>query len=413
MVQAAGRVAVPFPRERLALATDVAVVGAAVVIWILATQYKLGVGVYWAIGVAFGIIVQRSRLCFAGAFRDLVLSNDGRLMRSIIAGLAVATVGFSLLMARFVPNTSFGVLPPMAHVLPVGVSTLVGGVLFGVGMVLAGGCVSGTLWRMGEGYLNSWVAMGGILVGLWVSARTWNWWWRHDLQHRDATWLPNELGHAGSVVLVLAALGVLYIAVLWWESRSPRLDFPAVAAPPSAPSTVLDHLRASWRAVFRGHGWPYVAGGLSLAALNVFSYDFEHPLGVTGELGTWSDRVADKLGVAAGSLSGTEALSGCNLVQGGSWLTSSTTITFGLLFGAFVSAVLSREFKVRWSRQRARYPQLVAGGLLMGYGAGIGVGCTIGAFFSAIPSLALSGWVFAAGLLAGAFVGVQIIRRLP
>jgi hypothetical protein len=48
----------------------------------------------------------------------------------------------------------------------------------------------------------------------------------------------------------------------------------------------------------------------------------------------------------------------------------------------------------------------------MGYGAGIAVGCTIGAFFSAIPSLGLNGWVFGLALLAGAALGVQIIRRI-
>jgi len=48
----------------------------------------------------------------------------------------------------------------------------------------------------------------------------------------------------------------------------------------------------------------------------------------------------------------------------------------------------------------------------MGYGAGISIGCTIGAFFSAVPSLALSAWVFAPSLLLGAFLGVQIIKRL-
>jgi len=54
----------------------------------------------------------------------------------------------------------------------------------------------------------------------------------------------------------------------------------------------------------------------------------------------------------------------------------------------------------------------VGGGVLMGYGAGIAMGCTIGAFFSGIPSLALNGWVFALFLGIGAWVGTQAIRRI-
>ncbi|MCL4545374.1 MAG: YeeE/YedE family protein [Chloroflexi bacterium] len=48
----------------------------------------------------------------------------------------------------------------------------------------------------------------------------------------------------------------------------------------------------------------------------------------------------------------------------------------------------------------------------MGSGAGLAAGCTIGAFFSAIPSLGLNGWIFGLGLLTGAAGGVQVIRRL-
>ena len=51
--------------------------------------------------------------------------------------------------------------------------------------------------------------------------------------------------------------------------------------------------------------------------------------------------------------------------------------------------------------------------MIMGYGAGLGVGCTLGAFFSAVPSLALNGWVYAVGLAVGAYIGVQWIKRFP
>ena len=49
----------------------------------------------------------------------------------------------------------------------------------------------------------------------------------------------------------------------------------------------------------------------------------------------------------------------------------------------------------------------------MGYGAGLGLGCTLGAFFSAIPSLALNGWVYAIALVVGAYAGTAFIRRFP
>jgi uncharacterized membrane protein YedE/YeeE len=376
-------------------------------------RHDFNLGAFWIIGIAFGVILQRSRLCFAGAFRDLVLLGDGRLMRAILIGLAVATVGFSLLEARFVPDPSFGTLPQGAYVQTVGWTTVAGGLAFGIGMVLAGGCMTGTLWRMGEGYLNSWLAMGGILVGLWAAASTWDWWYNNDISHRKAIWLPAEIGMAGAIVAVLAALALLYVVVLWWEMRSPRL--PAAPTAPEPPAfTVRAYLASGLRKIFQGRAWPYLVGAIALGILNVFAYALKSPLGVTGELGIWSDRIASNL-FNAGQLplAGADKLAGCTVAPGAWWVSNGTGLVLGIPMGAFLASVVANEFRLRWSHQVSRYPQVLGGGLLMGYGALIGAGCTIGAFFSSIPSLALAGWVFGFSLLGGAFIGTQIIRRLP
>ena len=84
-----------------------------------------------------------------------------------------------------------------------------------------------------------------------------------------------------------------------------------------------------------------------------------------------------------------------------------------MVFGSFIGALLAGEFKIRLPRQKRRYFQSLGGGVTMGYGAGIAMGCTIGAFFSAIPSLALNGWVFALFLGVGAWIGTRIIQRIP
>lgn len=378
-----------------------------------AMSWDFTIGAYWLIGVAFGVILQRSRLCFAAAFRDLVMSGDGRIMRSVIIGLAVATVGFALLMARFVPDPSIGVLPQGAHIQPVGYATIVGGVLFGIGMVLSGGCVSGSLWRMGEGYLNSWVAMLGILAGLWAGAATWSWWFDNDISNRDTTWLATDLGIGWAVALTLAVLGGLYLVILWWESRSPGMPtMPGKPAPP--PLTFKEQLQSRWQQIF-GSGWSYTTGAVALAILGVFAYALSLPLGVTGGLNSWGDRVVEMTaGVSHLPLKGTDALAGCLPGAGEfSWWTARTATMAGLVLGAFVASSLSGEFKMRWSRNPARYPQVLAGGLLMGYASVIAIGCTIGAFFSSIPSLALAGWVFGIGLFGGAFIGVKVLRRLP
>lgn len=162
------------------------------------------------------------------------------------------------------------------------------------------------------------------------------------------------------------------------------------------------------------HGWPALAGGVALAGLNILLFVDDHPLGVTGELAVWADRAAGLVQLSAPPFIG-EVLAGCNLVlmQGASWLTDTFFLDTGLVFGSFVAALGAREFKLRFPREKRRYLQSVGGGVFMGYGATIAIGCTIGAFFSAIPSLSVSGWIFAAALLGGSYLGVKALRFLP
>jgi len=385
-------------------------------LWILvALSVSRGdLATYWAFGIAFGVILQRSRLCFASAFRDLFLMRDGGNLRAILTGLAVASLGFALIQARAVPTPTAGALPDQAHLMPVSAQFIVGGLLFGVGMVLAGGCVSGTMYRIGEGYVGSMVAMVGILAGLVVATQHWNWWWQTFSAQAPTVWLPGLFGYGGAILATLVLLGIFYLASLWWELRAgPRPSFLPKRAAEVPPSSVSEWLTQRYRALF-GRGWPFVVGVVALAVLDVFVYLFDHPLGVTGELSNWANRAAALGGLAAPTLLGASNLAGCLLVfdPNASPVSTGTMLDGGLIVGSFIAALYANEFKLRVPRQPVRYVQSVGGGVLMGYGAGIAAGCTIGAFFSAIPSLGLNGWIFGLALFVGAGLGVQIIKRL-
>jgi hypothetical protein len=372
--------------------------------------------VMWLFGLAFGMILQRSRLCFASGFRDIFLMHDAGTMRALAVGIGIATLGFWLVMQMMVPDPTSGALPAAVHVIPIGLHLVVGGIAFGFGMVIAGGCVSGTMYRIGEGYVASWAAMAGILVGLYLSARTWNWWWTNHISDMPTVFLPKWLGYGGAVALTLLVLAGIVLLSYWWEYRSgPMPSFPLGKQSEMPAMDLGTKLRQVYGLIF-GKGWPLAVGAIALAVVNVFFYIYDRPLGVTGELSAWSDRIASGLfRLQAPALLGADGLGGCNLMLGaGSWWTSEgLLLDGGLIIGALVAAVLANEFKVRVPPVKRRYVQSAVGGVLMGYGAGIAVGCTIGAFFSAIPSLGLNGWIFGLSLLPGAYLGVQVIKRIP
>lgn len=384
---------------------------AAVLLWMFATSIDTEMGLFWGYGLAFGFVLQRSRFCFASAFRDIFLLQHGRTLKGVLAGLAVAALGFGLVMSKQVPNPSLGFLAPEANVLPIGLHTVVGGLIFGVGMVVAGGCVSGSVYRMGEGYVASWVSFGGILAGLLLTAYTWNWWWDLSIADGWRVWLPTYLGHGGALALTLLALLGVYLLVVWWESRS-GMVIPETPFAGSGDDGFRARIDDNLRQVFV-HGWPAITGGLVLGALNVMIFYTAHPWGFTGELSRWMLGLSNVFGVGPGELQGAASLPGCTLdVSEGGFLNHMIFLVWGMVMGSFVAALFAGEFKIRLPRQNRRYAQAAGGGLLMGAGAALAMGCTIGAFFSAIPSLALNGWVFALFLAVGAWIGTQIIQRI-
>jgi uncharacterized membrane protein YedE/YeeE len=295
--------------------------------------------------------------------------------------------------------------------LPIGWHLVVGGLLFGIGMVVAGGCVSGSIYRMGEGYVASWVSFFGLMIGLAFAAYTWNWWWNFSIADGPRIWLPTYLGHAGALVATLLGLLAVYLLVLWWESRGGLTlpDSPFVGSDDESFSAKLGN---SLRRFFV-HGWPITIGGAVLGFLNLLLFLNSHPWGFTGEISRWVIGVTSSLRVGPGELQGAASLPGCALeIADGGILNHMLFLVWGMVFGSFIAALFAGEFKIRLPRQKTRYVQAVGGGVAMGYGAGLAMGCTIGAFFSAIPSLGVNGWVFALFLAIGAWVGTQIIQRI-
>ncbi len=387
-------------------------IGALILATVMA-QTEANLAPLWFLGIGAGFTLQRSRFCFTAAFRDLFLFGEGRVMKGVLAGMAVATLGFAVIMYDKVPFPGFGALPSQAHILPVGLSAIVGGLLFGFGMVLAGGCVSGSLYRVAEGYVGSWVSTGGIIIGLGLLSQTWNVWWNLLISYEPKIWLPGSLnlGYGGGVILTLAGLFAAFLLVLWWESRT-GVIVPNLAQKQEPENTFAEKLAALWQGVFV-RGWPTTVGGASLGFINVLMYMVHMPWGVTGELSRWSNALMGAAGFAPPALLGLNDIGGCAaLAAEGGFFTHTFAVTVGLLVGAFVGALFAGEFKLRFPPTPKRYIQSLGGGILMGYGSGLAIGCTIGAFFSAIPSLSISGWIFAIALAGGAFFGTKAITRL-
>jgi hypothetical protein len=161
-------------------------------------------------GAVFGIIFQRSRLCFAAAFRDILVSRNGTMMKWLLLSIGLGSLAFAVLKARGYQVEHF--------VLPAGLHPVVGGFVFGMGMVIAGGCGVGILWRSAEGYVRAWCALlGGMLAaGSWVLVygRFVGEGWLYG----TSVFLPAVFGWVGSLAMVFLFLGGFYLLITLLET---------------------------------------------------------------------------------------------------------------------------------------------------------------------------------------------------
>lgn len=161
-------------------------------------------------GVAFGIVFQRSRFCLVRAFREPFMTGDAEHTRAAVVALIVSIVGFSILKFTDLKDAKDWVFPGFWS------GGLLGGLLFGVGMVLAGGCGAGSIWRAGEGHVKLWVAVAFFAVGasLMRLAVT-----QSELLQKlgTAIFLPSQLGWGGAMSVVVAVMAAWYLFATWNE----------------------------------------------------------------------------------------------------------------------------------------------------------------------------------------------------
>lgn len=104
-------------------------------------------------GFFIGFIMHRSRLCFARAFREPFMTAEGDMTKAVILALTIGIPIAALLFQKKIIDPYLAI-PPVFWI-----GSLLGGLIFGIGMIFAGGCASGSLWRMGEGHIKLWVTI--------------------------------------------------------------------------------------------------------------------------------------------------------------------------------------------------------------------------------------------------------------
>ena len=175
-------------------------------------NYKLPAG--WLLGIAFGYILQRSRFCFTAAMRDPSLTGSTSLTRAALLAFLLTTFGFTAIKyAAFVKDGTM----PVGNV--IGVPLMVGALMFGVGMVISGGCASGTFMRIGEGFTMQMLTLVFFIIGNLIGAGNMTTFWGKLNEGMPKVFLPDVFGWIGALIVQSLIILLLYIAAVKWQKK--------------------------------------------------------------------------------------------------------------------------------------------------------------------------------------------------
>lgn len=431
-------------------------------LWALAqdTRFVYLLAYVW-FGLAYGVLLQYGRFCMASAVRDLFAVKVPRMAVGMMIAVALYAV-----VAAAVTLAGFSTFHPNA----MGWHIVIGAAIFGFGIVFTGGCASGSLYKAGEGNMNSMLVILSISFSQAIFVSASGWWdslvpksWIDSAAAKD---MPAELsvtqgwfdiftaGHIwdlkgsttadafgmaetttgivlmNTILTAILPVVIILVALYAFYYRKGYLRRTSKANP-----TLGNEIAGMWAMCTSSKNTAIAGIGLGiLAGLHMY---------VTGVLREHYDIFNfGELLVAMGYNDGLSIQSTVfdpgywyittQEAQWGGWamqrlgIDSMDSIFFGLdnglpnpllnapgfmsigiILGAAVMALARREFKWKRPSWETAFFAIV-GGTLMGIGARLAMGCNIGAFFATVTNGDPSGWVFLFGMVIGAYIGVKV-----
>ena len=430
-------------------------------LWALSRDLRLlYLLVYVWFGFIYGMLLQYGRFCMASAVRDLFAVKVPRMA----VGMMIAAALYAV-VASIVTLSGFSTFHPNV----LGWHIIVGGAIFGFGMVFTGGCASGSLYKAGEGNINSMLVILAISFSQAIFVAASGWWdglvpqsWVVSAAAKDmpseltvtqgwfdvftagyiwdlkGTTTADALGLGGTIAgivfgnMLLTAMlpiAIILVALYIFYYRKGYLRRSSKTA-----LSMAEELNGIWAMCISSKNTALAGIGLGIFAglhmyvtgalrehYGIFNFGellvamgYHDGLSIqntvfdpgywyiTTQEAQWGGWVLNQLGVKNMS----SIFFGLENGLPNPLLNAPGFMSIGIILGAAVMALSRREFK--WKTPNLESATFaIIGGILMGIGARIGMGCNIGAFFATVTNGDPSGWVYLFGMVIGAYVGVK------
>ena len=307
------------------------------------------------IGVVFGFLVQRGQFCFTSGFRDIYWQRDLSFLFALFIAITIQSIGLFTLSALGLLRLPTTPLPLLA--------TLIGGLVFGVGMAIARVCATGGWFRSGEGVIGASVTLFVFTLTL-TSAQS------GSLKPILSPLLKSPLESSNIYLtlgispwwlvgaMILATLGLFFVC-----RKHPHKSKLYLTATALGVLGVVAWVASAWCG--RNYGF-----GISVPTMHLFQY-----------LTTGQQR----------------------------YLNWGTLFVLGIFIGSFISAKAYKEFEWR-ALNGMDFLRSVCGGVLMGVGAYLAGGCTATNVLVATAYFSWQGWIAMTAMIVGCVIGSSFFR---
>ena len=329
-------------------------------------------------GALLGFVMQRGRFCLTGGFRDMYIAKDNRMFYALLIAIAVQSVGVYALIHLEIIQFSAGTFPWVA--------VIIGSFVFGIGIVLAGGCATGTWYRAGEGLLGSWIALIGYMT---MSAMMKSGALLPVNDTFQSAQLPsNSMAETTgiSVWVYIVVFVAIVLAIVIREQRKPKIAIPSM----KPKRTGLAHL------LFERRWHPFFTA-LLIGLIATLAWPLSQATGRMAGLGITTPSANILQYLVTGNLS---------LINWGVFL------VLGIFLGSFIAAKGSREFRFRMPDAKTGITSFL-GGNLMGFGASLAGGCSIGNGLVMTAMMTWQGWTSLLFIILGTWTASYFVFIRP
>ena len=357
------------------------------------TVHHQVLGAVFVIALIMGAVANKTHFCTMGAVSDWVNIGDSGRMRAWVFAMAVALLGVIALEAAGVINLSNETFPQYRSANFAWPRYAVGGLMFGIGMVLGSGCGNKTLVRVGSGNLKSLVVLLAGMVASYLML------WSPLFEKAFLPWLqPATINlalhgmptqHAGDVIsgllrqtpshtnnLALALMFALGLLIFVFKSKDFRASFDNILGGAVVGLAIV----AGWYLTGGplGQSWKdYAEMATDIPSrVQVQSYTFVSPMG---------DTVRYLLDPMKPSL-----------------INFGVVALAGVIAGSFIYAVATKNFRIEWFASFGDFVNHAVGGALMGAGGVLSMGCTVGQAITGMSTLAVGSMLTFIAIVAGA-----------